>query len=414
MNIWYISAYDQPKGISSRTYDFSKELVKRGHKVTMFTNSYCHWTRTEHLDIGEKWRIEDIEGIRVIWLRTIHYSGNNWGRGLNMLLNAMRIIQVANSLLKDKPDVIIGPSVPLLTGLVAAIISHIKGVAFVFEVRDVWPIALVYDGGLSKRNPIYYIFRSMEKYLYRKSCRISATMPFIHQHVLESGGDPKKITWIPNGVDLERYSNFKEYSEEQNRPLIVMYVGGFGKAHDVITIIKSAKIIKDLENTNFRFILIGSGIKKADCQKYVLLNKLTNVEFWDPVMKSEVPRLQAEADILVASVIASDSFRFGLNLNKLYDYLASGKPVIFSGKAPNDPVLESGAGFSIPPENPREMVEALFKIEKMSVQDRIEMGKRGRYFIENNFNICKLSDKMEYLLSQAIKDIKNKNAFRRA
>ena len=69
-----------------------------------------------------------------------------------------RSIQVAKKL-SDQPDVILGPSVPLGTGWAAYYLSKVKKAAFVFEVRDVWPICLVYDGSLSKRNPLYYIFR---------------------------------------------------------------------------------------------------------------------------------------------------------------------------------------------------------------------------------------------------------------
>ena len=137
MNIWYLSAHDQPKGQSARTYEFSRELVKRGHQVTMFTNSYCHWTHVERLAPREKWRVEEIDGIRVIWLRTIHYTGNNWRRGANMLSNAWRSIQVARAL-SDKPDVVIGPSVPLWTGWAASKIAGMKGSAFVFEVSGRW------------------------------------------------------------------------------------------------------------------------------------------------------------------------------------------------------------------------------------------------------------------------------------
>jgi glycosyltransferase involved in cell wall biosynthesis len=403
MNIWYLSAYDQPKGQSSRTYDFSRELVKRGHRVTMFTNSYCHWTHVERLDHDEKWRIEEIDGIRVVWLRTIHYTGNGWKRGMNMLSNTWRSIQASKTLL-DKPDVIIGPSVPLLTGWAAAKIASIKKAVFVFEVRDVWPIALVYDGGLSKRNPVYYVFRFIEKYLYRKAQRIVATMPFLFQHVAESGSNPNKVAWVPNGVNLDRFLGLKKYDRDKKLPIVVMYVGGFGKAHDVVTIIKSAKIIQEQGDNKYRFVLVGDGIKKFECQQLVLSNKLTNVEFQDSVAKSNVPQLQTEADILIASVTNSDSYRFGLNLNKLFDYLASEKPVIFSGKAPNDPVVESGAGFSIFPEDPAAMVEALRKLGAMSAQKRIEMGEKGRRYIESNFNMRDLGKRMESLLLQAIRD----------
>ena len=403
MNIWYLSAYDQPKGQSSRTYDFSRELVKRGHQVTMFTNSYCHFTHVERLAPHEKWRIEKIDGIRVVWLRTIHYTGNGWRRGANMLSNAWRSIQVARTL-SENPDVVIGPSVPLFTGWAALKIARMKGAAFVFEVRDVWPIVLVDDGGLSKRSPVYYTFRFIEKYLYRKSQRISSVLPFIYQHVSESGGNPEKVMWIPNGVNLERFSGLEAYDGGEKLPLVAMYVGGYSVEHDVITIVRSASILQQKGINKYRFVLVGNGMKRPECQREAALNALSNIEFRDPVAKLDVPRLQMESDILIACVTDSPSFRFGLNLNKMFDYLASGRPVIFSGHSPNDPVVESGAGFSIPPEDPEAMAGALQSLLEMSPAERIELGKRGRRYIENEYNIRNLVDRMELLLLQAIKE----------
>jgi glycosyltransferase involved in cell wall biosynthesis len=403
MKIWNFGAYDQPKGQSSRTYDYSRELVKRGHQVTMFTSSYCHFTHEERLAPHEKWRIEEIDGIRVVWLRTIHYTGNGWKRGMNMLSNAWRSLQVVRTI-SEKPDVVIGASVPIMSGWAASRIARLKDAAFVFEVRDVWPVVLVDDGALSRMSPVYYFFRLIEKYLYRRSARICATMPFLHQHVSESGGNPDKVTWIPNGVNLERYSGLKPYEGGGKLPLVAMYVGGFGNAHDVITIVRSASILQQKGNNKFRFVLVGDGVKQSECKREALLNKLSNIEFRDPVAKSDVPQLQMGSDIQIACVLDSPAYRFGLNLNKLFDYFASGRPVIFSGNAPNDPVAESGAGFSIPPEDPEAMVGALEKYLEMSTAERIEMGKRGRRYVEKEFDIRILADRMESLLLQAIQD----------
>ncbi len=403
MNIWYLAAYDQPKGMSSRTYDFSMELVRRGHQVTMFTNSYCHWTHEERLVGNEKWRIEEIDGIRVIWLRTIHYTGNGWKRGANMFSNAWRSLQVAQTL-SDKPDVVIGPSVPLGTGWAASKVARREKAAFVFEVRDVWPILLVLTGGLSQKSPVYFVFRCIEKYLYRISHRISSVLPLIFQHVAESGGDPKKVTWIPNGVNFERFSGFEAYHGGRTFPLVAMYVGGFSGTHDVLTIVRAANILQKKGEKGYRFVIVGDGVKRPGCEQEASFHKLSNIEFRGPVPKSEVPRLQMEADVLIASVTNSDVYQFGINSNKLYDYFASGRPVIFSGKAQKDPVVESGAGFSIPPEDPDAMVGALQKLQEMSPEERIEMGKRGRRYIEHEYDIRKLADRMELLLFKAIQD----------
>ncbi|MBE0603186.1 MAG: glycosyltransferase family 4 protein, partial [Deltaproteobacteria bacterium] len=398
MNIWYLSAYDQPKGQSPRTYIFSRELAKRGHRVTMFTNSYCHFTHAERLDPHEKWRIVEIDGIRVVWLRTIHYTGNGIGRGMNMVSNAWRAFQAARTF-SDVPDVVIGPSVPLLCGWAAMKLAQRNGAAFVFEVRDVWPFALAADGGISKNGPVYLAFRYIEKLLYRKAQRISAVLPFIFDHVSRSGGDPKKVAWIPNGVDFERFDGFEAYDGGKDLPLVAMYVGGFGASQDVASIIRAAGILKEKGNDKYRFVLAGKGVTRPDCEREAASLGLKNVEFRDPVPKKDVPRLQMEADLLIAALIGTASFSFGMNSNKIYDYLASGRPMIFSGRTPNDPAASSGAGFSVPPQDPDALAGALERFLERRPEERIEMGKRGRRYVERENDIPKLVERMESLLS---------------
>ena len=276
--------------------------------------------------------------------------------------------------------------------------------ALVYQIRDVWPIALVYDGGLSKHSPVYLAFRLIEKQLYRRSHRICATMPYLQQHVLDSGGHPEKVTWIPNGVDLEKYSGTETYDGGEELPLIAMYVGAFGFAHDVITIVRAASMLQGKGITSYQFILVGDGVKRAECEREAEKLGLTNIAFHDSVPKTDVPQLQKEADILIASVTDSDSYKFGMNLNKLYDYFASGRPVIFSGRAPNDPVADSGAGFSIRPEDPAAMADALEKYLGMSPAERIKLGKLARLYAEKEFDVRTLADRMEAMLWEASHD----------
>jgi len=249
----------------------------------------------------------------------------------------------------------------------------------------------------------------MEKSLYRESQRISATVPFLFEHVSESGSNPGKVTWIPNGVNFERFSGCDSYDGGTQSPLVVMYVGGFGVAHDVITLVRAAILLQGKGDASFRFVIVGNGPKRPECEREASLHGLTNVEFRNPVPKADIPRLQMESDVLVAAVTDSISYRFGLNLNKIFDYFASGRPVIFSGNAPNDPIAASGAGLTVPPEDPEKMVAALRKLLAMSPAERVEMGKRGRRYVESEFDMRKLATRMEILLSQAVEDRVNSN-----
>lgn len=316
-----------------------------------------------------------------------------------MLSNMWRSIQAAKSF-EEKPDVVIGPSVPLGTGWAALMIASIKGSAYVFEVRDIWPQALVDLEMLSSKSIPYAVLRLLEKYLYKKARGISAVLPLTWKHVEFSGENPKKVTWIPNGANLGR---FKDLSYKNGlTSLTAMYIGGFSSTHDVGTILRAAKLLSEKGIDHYRFVIVGSGLYRPDCEKEANRYGLKNVEFRDPVPKREIPDLQSKADVLIASVKRTPVYQFGINSNKIYDYLASARPIIFSGSAPNDPVSVSGGGITIPPEDPFAMAEALKKISGMSLSERIEMGKRGRDYVENEFDMRKLAGRMESLLIQAV------------
>jgi glycosyltransferase involved in cell wall biosynthesis len=407
MIIWYMSAYDQPLGKSSRTYDFSIQLSNMGHEVTMFTNSYCHWSHIDILGGKERSKIEEINGIKVVWLKTYPYSGNGLKRGINMITNVFRSLQVEKTI-NQKPDIIIGPSVPIGTGWAAFRIAKKYNIPFVYEVRDVWPIALVDDGGLSKNNPIYFIFRLIEKTLYKQSVKISSTLRFLQKHVKESGSDPEKIEWIPNGVDFSRFNNCAKYNGGDKNAIKVMYIGGFGQAHDVITLVKCAKLFNDKKDTRFNFTIIGDGPKKGECVEFSIRHKLLNIEFRDSVEKSEIPKLQEKSDILIACVLDSKIYRFGLNLNKVYDYMASARPVILSAEVVDNPITKSKSGYVVKPENPLLIYNALCEYIDLTPNERKAMGENGFNYVKNHFNMKILGEKMSKTLIDAVNIFNNR------
>ena len=73
-------------------------------------------------------------------------------------------------------------------------------------------------------------------------------------------------------------------------------------------------------------------------------------------------------------------------MNKIYDYLASARPIIFSGKSENDPIRDSGCGISILPEDPLEMSKAIKEIYGMSLDERKLMGMKGFDYAKLHFS----------------------------
>ena len=94
MNIWIFNHYavtpDLPGG--SRHYDLGKELVKRGHAVTIYASGFHHYQhRWMKLPPGELWQIENTDGVKFVWLKTFPYRKNDWRRVLNMVSYTFRV-----------------------------------------------------------------------------------------------------------------------------------------------------------------------------------------------------------------------------------------------------------------------------------------------------------------------------------
>lgn len=406
LNIWFVSAYDMPEGQSSRTYDFAMELSLIGHQVTMITSSYNHFTHEEKLEKNEVWREEWFGNIRVIWIKTFPYKDKFLQRGINMISNAWHAYHIGKNL-KGDPDIITGPSVPLFTALSAYFLSKKRRCVFCFEVRDIWPQALVDLGVLQKNSAITYFLSRLESFLYHKAKAIIVVLPFSYKHIEKYGISKDKVTWIPNGVNLSRFSDidiFERFDHGEKIVTNVMYIGGFSTTHGIDAVIETAKIFNAKGNTQVQFILIGTGKKKEEVLELGSKYDLKNIEFRDAIPKNKIPIVQNESDILVASVKDTAHYQFGINSNKIFDYLASGRPIIFAGKSPNNPIKEANAGITIPPENPEAMAEAIENFLSMSLLERRKLGENARRYAEKHYDTKVLAKKLESVFLKAVEE----------
>jgi glycosyltransferase involved in cell wall biosynthesis len=400
MNIWFFSPNGQPRGPRSRVYNYALRLIKFGHQVTIFTKSHYHGTAHDHLGNNENVRVEVIDGITTVWVKTMHYRTN----GLKRLLSEVQFGLGATRAARDfdsSPDVVVADSVTPINGAFGVRVANARHAAFVHQIRDVWPIALVGDKSIKKNSLVYYSFRAIEKFLYRRADWVCTSLPMVHQHIENSGGDSRRVTYVRNGADLDQFSGFKPYAGGGS-VFKAVYVGTIAHAHDVITIVKAAAMFEKEGDRRFQFLIYGDGVKKAECVSEASKEGLMNLTFKGMVDKKDVPEILADADILIASVLKSDAYEFGMNLNKLYDYFAAGRPVIFSGSAPNDDVKEANAGYSIDPESPSAMRDALKEFLDLSVRERKLMAANAREFAQQEYDIDVLALRFEKMLLRAI------------
>lgn len=394
MTIWILNHHALTPQMSggTRHYDFAKELISRGHKVVIISSSFHYSKYSELKEYDNKDYIkEDIDGIEWVWLKTPPYMGNGVARVKNMLSYTHKAITILPTLNLPKPDIIIGSSVHLFAVYAGYRLSLRYKTPFVIEVRDLWPQTLI-DMGISKWHPFILLLGWLEKFLYKKADKIITNLPYASNYISKFT-DSHKVEWISNGVD----SSSVTYAKPENKQTLrVTYTGALGVANNLSLLVELAKTKpKDVE-----FLIVGDGVERAKLLQ--LSNGLENIQIKEPVAKDEVPKILQDSDILYFNLKDSPVFRYGISSNKLFDYMASGRVVIFSSNATNNPIKECNGGITIEPDNIEVLHNAIMQIQNMSHEQRVQLGNNNRDYCEKNYDIKVLVDKLEKILLEVI------------
>jgi len=399
MNIWIFNHYaDSPDRQSTRSYDLGRKLVERGHQVTIFAAGFSHYSfKEERITASENWRDEKWNGVRFIWLRTFPYRQNDWRRVLNMLSYAWRAFWLGLKI-PAKPDVISGVSVHPLAALTGWALSVIKRCRFFVELTDLWPEVLIDFGMLSRRNPITWMLRSLETFLFRRAERIIMVWPRTGEYVQALGISPQKIVWLPHVAELSRYESLKSYNGLIGSHFKVMYLGSFVSFMDMDNILRCAEVLQNRGRDDIRFILVGGGTDKESLEQLAIELQLHNVEFHALVPKKKIAVVMSDADAFVVSLRDVPLLRYGVSLNKACDYLASGRPTVFAGSPGYDPIKEAKAGISVPARHPAALADAIEKLMSLTPAERVQMGRNGREYLQRVHGIDVLADRLEQTL----------------
>ena len=307
---------------------------------------------TRHIDLFgrlEKWRptivatsrnhstgeVMTADDDRFVFLPSPAYHGNGIARMVGWGVFATESFLYG---LWPKSAVVVGASPQLLVPASALALARIKRVPFVMEVRDLWPESIVAYGALQRGSALHKVLTALEAWLYRNAERIIVVTDGWEEHFASLGIDPAKLQVIPNGtepkdfiVDADRETLRREYGIDGTTAI---FAGSHGPKDGIPLILNAAA---KLDGINF--VLIGDGSAKDEAIAEAKARNLTNVEFRDPIPKSELPRLLRACDVGLHVVAPLDVFNKGMSPNKLFDYLASDLPVVTNARIPLQRVI---------------------------------------------------------------------------
>ncbi len=412
MHVAIINQYALPSGVPgiTRHGDLGAELARRGHRVTILASRFHYLTREGN---DERQPIEARDGVEFRWLNTGTYARNDRRRTRSIV--AFTLGAIVAGWRMPKPDVIVASSPHLLAGFTGIVLSRRFGVPLVFEVRDLWPSALVDLGALRRGSMLHRGLVWLERLCYRAAKQIITVPPHADRRVREVGGDPTRCVHIPNAttpelatdVDGELSGSLSAVLSEVGNRKLLIYAGAQGISNDLSTLIRALATLRRQDpsaSDRIAALLIGDGSEHDNLVEQAARLGDHQVYFHPPIDKAAVRPLFKHADALLVSFADAEVYDYGLSPNKLFDYMAAGRPVLLASRLTDTPVDEADAGRRYEPGSADSLATALSALLSLTEAERDAMGERGRRLVADRYTIPVTGSQLEALLLDVISE----------
>jgi glycosyltransferase involved in cell wall biosynthesis len=384
--IWYISKYASPLsyGFGSRHFCLAREFNRLGHRAVVISSNSNHLANIPNFK--NLYTKEVIDNVETLWIKTFRYKGaNSFRRILSWIDFELKLLLMPVKQLSN-PDVIICSSLSLFTILNGYIFRKRFKCKLIFEIRDIWPLTIIEEGGFNKRNPFVIFLAWIEQFGYRTADLIVGTMPNLAEHVKNVCEKELNCFCIPFGYDPDLYQEqdplpdgYEDTYIPKNK-FIIGYAGSIGVTNALEPLLQCAIEMRD--KSHIHFLILGDGDLLSEYK--VRTSDLKNITFVPKVKKTQVQMFLRYCDVLYFSVHDSKVWRYGLSLNKLIDYMLSAKPIIASYSGYPSMVNEAQCGIFVPAKDVSSLITAINDYSTMSKAQLSEIGQRGREWLIKN------------------------------
>ncbi len=348
---------------ASRTYEHCREWVKAGHRVTVITCA-PNFPKGKVFD-GYRNRLfqrERMDGIEVIRVWTYITANEGFLRRILDYLSFMLSAVLASPAVRDV-DVIVGTSPQFFTACAAYVVSRMKGVPYVFELRDLWPESIKAVGAM-KNERVLRLLERLEMFLYARSAAVVSVTNSFKRVLIRRGIDARKIHVVTNGVDVSQFTP-RPKDTELTRALglegkfVAGYIGTHGMAHALETLLEAADRLRD---SNIVFLFLGDGARKQVLRQMAAERRLENVRFVDSVPKGDVAKYWSLLDVSIIHLRKTDLFTTVIP-SKLFECMGMGIPVLHGVAGESaELVAEHGVGLPFEPEDAAGLCGALVRL----------------------------------------------------
>jgi len=389
MKIIYLHQYFKKptENGGTRSYDLATAFVKQGHQVEVVTTT----SEKEDFNAG-RWRVEMVDNVKVNYLY-LPYD-NSYSVLKRITVFVLFLWHSFYKLRKIQADVVLATSTPLTIGIPALLKKWIDGTPYIFEVRDVWPEAVIAIGVV--RNAF------IKKLLYKLESMLYSNAEFVVPLSIDMQRSiqtryPKLLgktqTVVENISEIDRFrmaSNRSDYLEKTigfTPKTSILYAGTFGKVNKIEYVIELAAELYKID-PSIVFLLMGSGAEKQNLIELAMDLKVfkKNVFFLEPVGKKDLPEIY-NCVSMGSSFVAPIKELWANSANKFFDTLAAGKPILINhGGWQSNVITENNIGYVLKPQvKDNNLVDFVSFVNNS--ENLLATGERARDFATENYSL---------------------------
>ena len=123
--------------------------------------------------------------------------------------------------------------------------------------------------------------------------------------------------------------------------------------------------------------------------------RVWTIDFEEAVPKQELFAHLQQSHAFIMHLRDSPVFQWGISPNKLYDYFACARPVVFAVNSPHNPVAEADAGVTCAAQNPRALADAIIQLAQTPTEEQWRMGMRGYEHAREHYDTRTLAARLE-------------------
>jgi len=168
------------------------------------------------------------------------------------------------------------------------------------------------------------------------------------------------------------------------------YLGVFGRVNRVDLIVEAAADAERRDPGRIAVILVGEGPERPGVER--LAADVEVVRIAHAVPSVFVPTILRALDATVVHTTYTPVYRYGISFNKLFEYMAAERPVVFACESAYDPVAATGAGITIKPDDPERLATAFLELASATPEARAAMGAAGRAYVAREHNFEQLGE----------------------